>query len=142
MPAALGIRAAVAGGRPQALDLHLSAPSLFVSGRARRRLLTGELPFRGETQTLLAQIQNDEPPSPRKLNASVPRDLETIVLKAIARDASHRYATAGDMADDLWRFVDDRPIRARRVSFLEHGWRWCRRLPVRSPPPPRNCSTP
>src|SRR5262249_3708708 len=59
-----------------------------------------------------------------------PHDLETIVLKAIARDPAHRYQTARDMADDLKRFIDDRPVKARRISGAEKLWRWCRRNPL------------
>ena len=57
----------------------------------------------------------------------MPRDLETIVAKAMARDPAERYATAGALAEDLRRFVEDRPIRARRVSVTEHLTRWARR---------------
>lgn len=79
---------------------------------------------------LLRQVSHDTPPRPRNLNRTIPRDLETIVLKATAREPERRYESAGDLAEDLQRFLDDRPIRARRVSPLEHGWRWCRRNPA------------
>ena len=65
---------------------------------------------------LIKQVMHDEPVRPRKLNPGVPRDLETVVLKAIARDPAHRYQTPADMAEDLKRFVEDRPVRARRAS--------------------------
>jgi serine/threonine protein kinase/WD40 repeat protein len=79
---------------------------------------------------LIAQIMHEEPPRPRKLNPSVPRDLETVVLKAIAKQPGHRYASADEMATDLRRFAEDRPIRARRVRAVERLWRWSRRNPV------------
>jgi WD40 repeat protein/tetratricopeptide (TPR) repeat protein/serine/threonine protein kinase len=79
---------------------------------------------------LIHQLTHEEPPALRKLNPQVPRDLETIVHKALARDPGHRYATAAELADDLRRFVEDKPIRARRVSRVEHFWRWCRRNPA------------
>jgi WD40 repeat protein/tetratricopeptide (TPR) repeat protein len=79
---------------------------------------------------LIDQVKHAEPPRPRKLNAEVPRDLETIVLKAMAKEPAHRYATAGDLADDLKRFVEDRPIKARPVGGVERLWRWCRRNPA------------
>jgi WD40 repeat protein/tetratricopeptide (TPR) repeat protein len=79
---------------------------------------------------LIKQVMHDEPVRPRKLNPSVPRDLETVVLKAIARDPAHRYQTPAEMAEDLKRFVEDRPVRARRVSETEKLWRWCRRNPL------------
>jgi serine/threonine protein kinase/WD40 repeat protein/tetratricopeptide (TPR) repeat protein len=79
---------------------------------------------------LVRQMMQDEPVRPRKLNPAVPRDLETVVLKAIARDPAHRYQTPGEMAEDLKRFVEDRPVKARRVSDAEKFWRWCRRNPL------------
>jgi WD40 repeat protein/serine/threonine protein kinase/tetratricopeptide (TPR) repeat protein len=79
---------------------------------------------------LIQQMLHDEPPRPRKLNPAVPRDLETVVLKATARDPAHRYQSAAEMAEDLKRFVEDKPIRARRVSEVERLWRWCRRNPT------------
>jgi eukaryotic-like serine/threonine-protein kinase len=78
---------------------------------------------------LLAQVMQSEPPRPRRLEPAVPRDLETIVLKSIARDPAQRYQTAKDMADDLRRFLDDRPIRARRPLWPERLLRWARRDP-------------
>src|SRR5262249_48964180 len=69
----------------------------------------------------------EEPSSPRKTRPDVPRDLETIILTAIAKDPRLRYQTAEAMADDLQRFLTDRPIRARRSSAWERTWRWCRR---------------
>jgi WD40 repeat protein/serine/threonine protein kinase len=79
---------------------------------------------------LIKQVMHDEPVRPRKLNPGVPRDLETVVLKAIARDPAHRYQTPAEMAADLKRFVEDRPVRARRASGAERLWRWCRRNPL------------
>ncbi len=79
---------------------------------------------------LLRQVMHDEPPAPRQVNPSVPRDLQTIVLKAMARDPAHRYRGAAELADDLKRFHEDRPIRARPVSGVEKLWRWCRRNPA------------
>jgi WD40 repeat protein len=79
---------------------------------------------------LVKQVMHDEPVRPRKLHPGVPRDLETVVLKAIARDPAHRYQTPAEMADDLKRFVEDRPVRARRVGEAEKFWRWCRRNPA------------
>jgi biotin carboxyl carrier protein len=90
-------------------------------------LLTGELPFRGETQMLVLQIQRDEPPSPRRLNGRIPRDLETVTLKCIEKDPALRYVTAQALADDLRRWLTGRPIIARPVGRLGRVWRWCRR---------------
>ncbi len=70
---------------------------------------------------LVKQVMHDEPVRPRKLNPAVPRDLETVVLKAIARDPAHRYATAKEFATDLRRFMDDESILARRQTPLERS---------------------
>jgi WD40 repeat protein/serine/threonine protein kinase len=79
---------------------------------------------------LVKRVMHDEPVRPRKLKPRVPRDLETVVLKAIARDPAHRYQAPGDMAEDLKRFVEDRPVRARRISTIERLTRWARRNPT------------
>ena len=80
--------------------------------------------------TLIRQIVQQDPKRPRSINQNIPRDLETIILKAIEKEATRRYASAGDFADDLSRFLGDRPIRARRVVLVEQAWRWCRRNPM------------
>jgi WD40 repeat protein/serine/threonine protein kinase len=84
----------------------------------------------GDRNRLIEQVVHAEPAPPRRLNPAVPPDLETVVLKAIDRDPARRYPTAAALADDLRRFLEDRPIRARRVSARERLWRWCRRNPV------------
>lgn len=83
-----------------------------------------------ERPGLLQQVLTGDVPPLRKLVPGIPRDLETIVHKAISREPERRYASAGDLADDLRRFVEDRPIKARRTSPIEHVWRWCRRRPA------------
>jgi serine/threonine protein kinase len=82
-----------------------------------------------DRERLIQQVTQGEPPRLRQLDLGVPRDLETIVLKAMAREPAHRYATAAALAEDLQRFLQDRPIAARRVSGAERAWRWCRRNP-------------
>ena len=82
-----------------------------------------------DRNVLLRRKLDAELPRPRRENPNVPRDLETIILKAIARDPGHRYQTAADLAADLRRFVEDRPVRARRITAPERLWRWCRRDP-------------
>src|SRR5262245_45097954 len=79
---------------------------------------------------LMDRVRQEEPPRPRKLDPRIPRDLETIVLKAIAKEPGGRYATAAALADDLRRFLADRPIQARRTALWERTWRWCRRNPA------------
>lgn len=89
------------------------------------RLLTGELPFRGRAQMLIVQILKDEPLPLRRLDARLPRDLETICLKCIEKDPEKRYQTAKGLADDLTRWSTGHTIIARPVSGLERAWRWC-----------------
>jgi WD40 repeat protein/tetratricopeptide (TPR) repeat protein/serine/threonine protein kinase len=76
---------------------------------------------------LLEQVRNGEVPNPRHMDPRVPRDLETVVLKAAAREPRDRYPTAVELAADLGRFLADRPVLARRVSWPEQARRWCRR---------------
>jgi WD40 repeat protein len=93
-------------------------------------LLCGELPFRGSKLMILTQVINDEPRAPRRLNDRVPRDLETICLKALSKEPRRRYQTAVELADDLRRFLAGAPIQARPVGRGERAWRWCRRNPM------------
>src|SRR5262249_32934358 len=83
-----------------------------------------------ERNRLIKQVTQAEPARLGKLNRHVPQDLETIVHKAIDRDANQRYASAAALAEDLQRFLEDEPIRARRISQAERLRRWCRRNPV------------
>ena len=93
-------------------------------------LLTGELPFRGNSRMLLHQVLHDEPKPPRSLDDRVPRDLETICLKAMAKEPSLRYPAAEDLAADLRRFLKGEPILARPAGLCERGWRWAKRHPA------------
>jgi serine/threonine protein kinase/tetratricopeptide (TPR) repeat protein len=92
-------------------------------------LLTGELPFRGVARMVLQQILTEEPRSPRRLNDKIPRDLETITLKCLAKEPARRYPTAAALAADLRRYQRGEPILARPVSRPERLWRWARRNP-------------
>jgi serine/threonine protein kinase/tetratricopeptide (TPR) repeat protein len=78
---------------------------------------------------LVRQVTSEEAPRLGSVNPEVPRDLETVVHKAIDRDPAHRYATAGELAADLQRFLDDEPIQARRQTQQERYRRWARRNP-------------
>ncbi len=101
---------------------------IYALGVTLYELLTLQPAFAGQDhQELLRQIALDEPVSPRRLNPAVPRDLETIILKAIAKDPSSRYTSAEELAADLRRFMDDQPILARRPGVLERTLRWAHR---------------
>lgn len=104
---------------------------LYALGLTLYELLTMRSAF-DETarEKLILQVTQGHPPRPALLNPEVPRDLETIVLRAMAREPEARYASAEEMAEDLQCFVEDRPIRARRASLSERLWRWGRRNPL------------
>jgi serine/threonine protein kinase/WD40 repeat protein len=104
---------------------------IYSLGLTLYELLTLQPAFEeGDRGQLIRQITSSEPTSIGKLDRQTPRDLETIVLKAIAKEPEHRYQTVAALAEDLRRFLGDRPILARRTSALEYGWRWCRRNPA------------
>jgi WD40 repeat protein/serine/threonine protein kinase len=104
---------------------------LYALGLTLYELLTLRLAFpETDRNKLLQQVMHDDPPPPRKLNVHVPRDLETVVLKATARVPEQRYQTPAELAEDLRRFIEYRPVRARRISTVEKLWRWCRRNPT------------
>jgi hypothetical protein len=93
------------------------------------QMLTSELPFRGNARMLLHQVLHEEPKAPRQLNDRIPRDLETITLKAMAKEPRRRYASAGELAADLQRWLAGEPILARPIGTLGRVWLWCRRNP-------------
>ncbi len=92
--------------------------------------LTGTVPFHGVPHMVLQQVLAEEPRPPRFLNDKIPRDLETICLKAMAKEPGRRYQTARELADDLRRWQRGESIQARPVGRLERGWRSCRRRPL------------
>jgi serine/threonine-protein kinase len=85
---------------------------------------------RTDRQELMRQVMEQEPPRLRKLNPAVPRDLETVIHKAIDKDPARRYPTAGVLAEDLAHYLDGKPVRARDVSTLERCWKWSKRRPA------------
>jgi tRNA A-37 threonylcarbamoyl transferase component Bud32 len=94
------------------------------------RLLTGELPFRGNKNMLLHQVLHEEPRPPRSLNDRIPRDLETITLKAMAKEPARRYQSAHSLAEDLQRWLNGELILARPAGALEKTAKWVKRHPT------------
>lgn len=106
---------------------------LYSLGLTLYELLTLCVAFEdADRNKLLQRVMQGTVPRPCKLVPEVPRDLETIVLKATSREPAHRYPSAADLAEDLKRFVDDKPIRARRVGPGERMARWGRRHPLQA----------
>jgi serine/threonine protein kinase/tetratricopeptide (TPR) repeat protein len=101
---------------------------VYSLGLTLYELLTLQPAFPGDDrQKLIRQVMEDDPRPPRQLNKAIPADLETIIMKATAKEPHSRYATAGALADDLRRFVEDHPIQARRPTLAQRAARWSRR---------------
>ncbi len=104
---------------------------IYALGVTLYELLTTEPAFAAsERAALVDQVAHEEPRAPRAIDPHIPRDLETIVLKAMAKEPDLRYQSAGELAEDLSRYLADRPIRARRIGVAERALRWARRNPM------------
>ena len=114
---------------PERFEGHSDVRSdVYSLGLTLYELLTLRPAFDDVDRSMLIQkVTQGGPMHPRKLNPSIPRDLETIVLKCVAREPAHRYPSARALARDLRLFLEDRPILARRTFVVERVWRWCRR---------------
>ncbi|MFT4555694.1 MAG: serine/threonine protein kinase [Planctomycetaceae bacterium] len=108
-----------------------SRSDIYSLGITLHELVTGKRAWSATGRSaLINEIMEGQLEPLRKIVADIPRDLETVILKATAPDVNHRYQTAGELAEDLRRFAADRPILARRASHFERLWRWGRRNPV------------
>jgi WD40 repeat protein len=117
-----------AGGQTRGLT---TAVDVYSLGAILYALLTGRAPFTAETtmETLLA-VLNDEPAPPRRWRPDLPSDLEIICLKCLRKEPARRYSSAGDLADDLERFLAGEPIRARAIGRGERLVKWVHRRPA------------
>ncbi len=103
---------------------------VYSLGATLYELLTLKPAFAERDQTrLIDQITHEAPVPLRQHDRRIPRDLETLVLKALARDPKDRFASAAELGDELHRFLESRPIRSRPVGPAERLWRWCKRSP-------------
>jgi serine/threonine protein kinase/WD40 repeat protein/Flp pilus assembly protein TadD len=104
---------------------------LYSLGATLYEMLTLKPAFPGEQRAeLIDRVRHEEPRRPRQVDPRIPRDLETVVLKAMFKEPARRYPTASALAEDLRRFLADRPVLARRTTTTEQVWRWCRRNPT------------
>ncbi len=107
------------------------AADIYALGSILYDLLVGRPPFKAKNPLdTMRQVIQQEPVPPRQLEPRVPHDLETICLKCIQKDPARRFATAGELAADLRRYLDGHPIRSRPTPAWERAWKWAKRRPA------------
>ncbi len=122
-PAYMAPEQAAGGAADVRSDVHALGAILYET-------LTGHPPFRGGSiWETLSLVRDSEPAAPRSLDSGIPRDVETIALKCLAKRPEARYASARELAEDLTHWQRGEPVTARPIGSGERLWRWCRRRP-------------
>ncbi len=130
--AVMGTPAYMAPEQARGLGKHVGpAADTYALGAILYECLTGRPPFQAPTSAeTMMQVLGADPLPPHRLQPGLPRDLETVCLKCLAKDPKQRYASAGELADDLRRFLEAQPVRARPAGMLARLVKWARRRPA------------